>query len=254
MGLLQKIGGVLSGGAKAAANTFDVTWDVVSAAWDRDDDDDESFFGNLGHFINQASILLTPVGGGADRFDADVLAAARRKREGGTRGAAFGATGRLARDSVSKPIGAGLESLNTLYREGVAEPLSTAFTFGSLMDDKKFQDGLKNKPFFERVVDTFQAADDIAEHRSPGQAAVLMFLTDTITNPEQVAEAEDTETFQWLSGITDIGVQLYLDPTSKVSKTVRVASVVTAVGTTMSVPAVAVVAKAPPAEMSTVPM
>jgi len=105
-----------------------------------------------------------------------------------------------------------LHALEWAYREGVGEPLSTAFTAGSLLEARGRGDDLSG--FFDR--DLWSEAYGIAQTRSPGQAFTLMFASsenNNILDDEWRIGVEGTRWFSTVSGILDFGARIYLDPT-----------------------------------------
>lgn len=199
MGLLQRLGDIVGGAKKAAANSFDVTWDVASAVWG---DDDESTFKKFGRLLT-----LDLQDAWEDR---DVQNALHRSRPGGT---LWGAAGRFAARSVSEPVSAGLDLMNTAYREGISEPISGLMTFGSLLDDPNFHGSL---------IDAAKEADRIAEHRSPGQAIALAFSTESVTDDNELEESMSADWWNITTGLTDAALQILADPTDIASKGARI--------------------------------
>ena len=105
-----------------------------------------------------------------------------------------------------------LHALEWAYREGVGEPLATAFTAGSLLEARGRGDDLSG--FFDR--DLWSEAYGIAQTRSPGQAFTLMFASsenNNILDDEWRIGVEGTRWFSIVSGILDFAARIYLDPT-----------------------------------------
>lgn len=222
MGLLDRLSKMAKSAGTSIGNTIDVTWDVASAPWT--DNDDVSIFEQFGSLLRHAGAVSNPVG---FFMDDDVQKQLKKVRRGGTLygGARNVAawTGDLAADSVLEPVKEGLELLNTGYREVVAEPISTALTFGSLLDDPNWNAHLDGLSWLDKAATTFSKADEIAEHRSPGQAYALAMFSDieSITDDEELAEVMNEDWWNISTGLTDAVFQVALDPFSGATKAAR---------------------------------
>lgn len=102
---------------------------------------------------------------------------------------------------IIQPIERGLE---TTYREGIAEPVSTLFTYSSLVD------GSGMSAFDPR---TLSRAYRIAQERSPGQSLALSFQGGDITDEAQLAIMMESDFYKRVSGLTDATARFFLDPT-----------------------------------------
>lgn len=106
------------------------------------------------------------------------------------------------------------------YREVVSQPLSTAFTAGSLSESSiyKGQEGIQGgelgalRALFRAR--TWQDAYAIAEHRSPGQSATLMYGRKDVMDAAEVEAFTRTEAFHIISGTLDAVSNIALDPTA----------------------------------------
>ena len=90
-------------------------------------------------------------------------------------------------------------------RELVREDITQVFTtIKALTQD--FPDDLEE---FDAI---YEQAGDIAQHRSWGQASVLMFTGGDVLDPDAWARYEDTLFFNVVSGTLDAGGRIFLDP------------------------------------------
>lgn len=104
-------------------------------------------------------------------------------------------------------VGTGLNALETGYREGIAEPISTALTVGSLADAPSGGGigGLFNLDFWREGYRT-------AQTRSPGQAFALAFGTKNINDPDEVNKYVGTDQYKMASGLSDAVIRFLVDP------------------------------------------
>lgn len=115
---------------------------------------------------------------------------------------------------VRAPGRAVLDAAETVYREGVAEPISTALTVGSLANSAEYQAGGGEGGFGAIFTGrTWRDAYGIAQHRGPGQALALT-LTDDVMDDEEVEAFKRTDAFNIVSGLTDATARIALDPTA----------------------------------------
>lgn len=123
-------------------------------------------------------------------------------------GAAAGGLPAGVRNPAGSAIGATFRGLETVYREGIAEPITTALTVGSLTDAPGGGGvaGLFNPRHWSE-------AYEIAQDRSPGQAFALAVGTKDITNDAEVAEFAATDAYEIISGVADAALRLRVDPT-----------------------------------------
>ena len=117
-----------------------------------------------------------------------------------------------------------LHALEWAYREGVGEPLSAAFTYGSLTEiESPMGSSWKNEwDFFN--VDRWKQAYGIVQTRSPGQALTLRFASsenNNILDDEWRIGVEGTRWFSTVSGTLDFGTRIYLDPSFLAFKAVQ---------------------------------
>lgn len=99
------------------------------------------------------------------------------------------------------------ETMDAIYREGVGEPLSTLMTMGSLASREPGLGDLS--VFLDR--DSWRVAYDIAQDRSPGQAIALAIGTQDILDPKEVANFQETDWYQVVSGFSDFMMRMTLD-------------------------------------------
>ncbi len=122
------------------------------------------------------------------------------------------------REHLRGPLQSLDRGLETAYREGVAEPLSAAFTAGSLAASPTYlrSEGRGTDVLgqFSALLDgdTWRTADSIAETRSPGQALVLMFGTKDILDEEELERFAGTDAYVFYSGAADALSRLFLSP------------------------------------------
>lgn len=103
-----------------------------------------------------------------------------------------------------------LSGLETVYREGVAEPLSTFATAMSISDADKSNMGGWGGLF---KGDTWSKAYKIAQTRSPGQAIAAAFMTDDINDEAEVNQALESAAGNVVSAAFDGVFRIMLDPT-----------------------------------------
>lgn|GEM_PF-6652504 len=115
------------------------------------------------------------------------------------------------REHLRGPVHGIQTGLETAYREGVAEPISTFATATSLASSPSYQEGRGSlETLFDP--DTWRVADHIAEHRSPGQAITLAFMAKDILDEEEVERFMGTDLYQSASGTLDALGRLFLSP------------------------------------------
>lgn len=123
-------------------------------------------------------------------------------------GALFGAVPEPIREPVAFVTEPVMEGLETVYREGISEPISAAITASSLAD-RPGGGGLAG--LFD--ADNWREGYRIAQDRSPGQAFALAYGTKDIADEAEVNEFAATDTYEMLSGTADAVLRLKLDPT-----------------------------------------
>lgn len=101
-----------------------------------------------------------------------------------------------------------LRGLETAYREGIGEPISTALTAGSLVESGTYRDqtGVGRLTGIFRG-QTWKDAYRVAQHRSPGQALALTF-TDDILNEREVQKAQGSDWYRLISGTFDATLRM----------------------------------------------
>lgn len=132
-------------------------------------------------------------------------------------GAAVNAIPTGLRDPASDVIGGVGAGLETAYREGVAEPLSTLTTVRGLGGDDPVS----------RVMGmldpgNWQEAYRLAQDRSPGQAMALVGGTRDLTDPEEVANFMATDGYEVISGTLDAVTRFTLSPEIVAGKALRI--------------------------------
>ena len=125
------------------------------------------------------------------------------------------AVGGLPEQLVRKPLRESMEMLETGWREGVSEPLTTALTVGSLA---------QSRDSYMDLVDpaTWRESYGIAQTRSPGQAVTLAWMTDDILDQEEVVSAEGKRYYNLVSGTLDAGARIFLSPEVLAGKAITV--------------------------------
>lgn len=105
--------------------------------------------------------------------------------------------------------------LESSYREFIGEPLSTAFTAGSLASrpGESFNTLLKAK--------TWSRAHEIAQARSPGQALTLAVSTKDILDEDELTKVQATDWYPIVSGALDAAARWYLSPDVLATKAIR---------------------------------
>ena len=188
MGWLDRLDDLWDAGFELGRTNVNVALDIATAPFT--DDEYEGFFGTVaGISMDYASEsmqhLIGPEGLG---------------------GVAIGALPPAVRRGGNDT----LHALEWAYREGVGEPLSTAFTYGSLSEAR----GRGALDLFN--ADQWSEAYGIAQTRSPGQSFTLMFASsenNNILDDEWRIGVEGTRWFSIVSGTLDFGARIFLDPT-----------------------------------------
>lgn len=116
--------------------------------------------------------------------------------------------------TVTTPITTGLE---TAYREGISEPLSTYFTQLSTADE--LGGGALLSP------QSWSRAYRIAQHTSPGQALAIGIGGVNPLDEAEVAKYTATDAYKIMSGVADAVSRTFLDPTVLGGKALKAAKV-----------------------------
>ena len=211
MGLIDRLGKIAKGVGEAIEAPFGLIADIATAPWN----DDEDYNGFLNTLTSRGASRGGQFLGGLFSPNTGV-------------GAAIGAIPEEIRNpirGVASPVGRGLE---TAYREGVGEPLSTVWTAASLADSRgKAQRRSELSVIFDP--DTWKTAYKAAQHRSPGQAFALGLSGINVEDRKAVEAAVHSDGFKILSGVSDAIVRFTLDPTvvgGKAASAVRMAKIV----------------------------
>jgi len=112
-----------------------------------------------------------------------------------------------------------LDTVETLGREYIREPITTGFTASSLATAA--EEGPVDNPLTLFKPKYWKQAHEIAQVRSPGQAFALMWLTDDITDPDEIARWEGTVAFKLFSGTGDLVLRWRTEPDLMLAKTIR---------------------------------
>ena len=155
-------------------------------------------------------------------------------------GAVAGALPQGVRRPVSRVTTPALNALETVYREGVAEPVSTAY----LLANREAQDRGEGNPGEGLITRSsalapltaamatvravtnpgdLRAAYRQAQTTSPGQAIAATLLGGDVTNEAELARLAGTDMFEVISGTADAIHRLGADPTVLAGKAATLA-------------------------------
>lgn len=190
MGWLSRVKKIATGIGGAAWAPVGLVKDLASAPFVDDDEYDG--------FINTIYQHTVRRGG---RF----LEASLGPNEG--LGALVGGIPEPVRDPVGDVLGGVGAGLEFAYREGVAEPVTTALTVGSLADAPG-GGGIGGLFSGENWREGYRVAQD----RSPGQAFALAIGTKNINDRKEVAKYAATDAYEVISGTTDAALRLGVAP------------------------------------------
>lgn len=190
MGFLSRLHKVATGVGGALQAPFGLAFDLARSPWK-----DEDEFDGL---VNTLYSRTVARGG-------QVLGNLVGPDEG--LGAVFGGAPQGLRSPVRAVTAPVLSGLETVYREGIAEPVSAAITTGSLAD----------APGGGGVAGLFRGENwregyRIAQDRSPGQALAVAFGTKDITDEAEVVRYAGTDSYRTISGVADAVLRLRADP------------------------------------------
>lgn len=118
-------------------------------------------------------------------------------------GAAFGLAPEAIRDPVRDTFDPLFATMEFARDEIVSQPLATAITVGSL----------SSQPGDVLDLSKWGEAYEIAEHRSPGQAAAFLSMGVNLKSNDEIEQAMSSDEFQMISGTFDAIAALTLDPT-----------------------------------------
>lgn len=107
-------------------------------------------------------------------------------------------------EGVRSPVRTAGEGLETAYREGIGEPLSTVQTAAAIRDGG-------DRSLFDQS--TWRDAYRIAQTRSPGQAAAFNLARVDITDTAEVEKFQKSTFYEVSSGTADAVFRLGVDPT-----------------------------------------
>lgn len=128
-------------------------------------------------------------------------------------GAALGGLPEGVRQPARNVVNPILQGAETVYREGISEPITAAITAGSLADAPG---GGGIGGLFDP--ENWREGYRIAQDRSPGQALAFAALTKDVTDDAEVARAAGTDRFDVISGTADAILRFRADPTVVVGK------------------------------------
>lgn len=109
-----------------------------------------------------------------------------------------------------------LNGFETVYREGISEPITTLMTVGSLADRP-------GGPGPAALLDpeAWRTAYAIAQSRSPGQSILLAAGTKDILDEKEVEQFQGTDWYEIGSGLTDALIRWKLDPMMLTGKALK---------------------------------
>lgn len=189
------LAGTVRGAYETAQAPFGLVKDLAVAPFA--DDEYDGFVG-------------TVVGSGKDRFGQAV---------GGLFGEGSGLeqlVGGLPETGIRDPAAAVGRGLEAVWRETISEPISTAVTAASLADSPEYlgrEPGFFDTSFLQ--AQTWKDAYAIAQDRSPGQAVAAAADPGNvdIADPEAMEKFQKSNFEEVVSGLTDAGLRIQLDPT-----------------------------------------
>lgn len=129
----------------------------------------------------------------------------------------------FVREGIQEPIANVSEDLETVWRNVISRPVSTALTASSLADAPG---GGGIAGLFD--TDNWRTAYKLSQSRSPGQALALGAMTKDITSDAEVASKIGSTAFTLASGTADAILRFTIDPTviaGKSLKAVRLATI-----------------------------
>lgn len=222
MGFLDRVGKIAGAVGGTAKSSFGVVSDLASAPFK--DDEIDGITGTIKHTARKrvAEFLTNTVG------------------PEGIGGQVFGAIPKPVRQGPMKVIDPPLRFFEWVYKEGIAQPLSTAyltnarnsaweplrsaFTYGNPMDKSIFGKVWSVKNAIENPDELVTSPDEIrksykqAQTVSPGQALMIQGARVDPDDAEALNELQGTDAYKYGSGAADAFVRIYADPTVGVGK------------------------------------
>lgn len=205
MGMLDRLGKIVSGFGGAIASPFGLAKDLLVDTWG--DDEYEGFFGTLkGASTDRAGQAISNLFGPKEGIGA--------------------AIGGLPRKQVREPAKKVFEALEWAYREGVSEPTST-IGFVSNQTSLTGSGGGDITDLFNTGV--WKAGYRNAQSMSPGQVAAGDLLRADLSDPEDVKRAKESPLFTPISGSLDTAMRLFASPDVVIGKAAGAARIATLV-------------------------
>lgn len=193
MSILSRLHKAVNGIGGAVNAVVGIPLDIARAPF-RDDEYDGIIGTLYGSVVNRGAQFLTNTVGPE-----------------GIGGQAIGSLPSYVRDPASSVLSPFLSGLESTYREGIAEPISTAYTVGSL---GRAEHGPGLGALSEYLdPQTWKRAHHIAQTRSPGQAFALSQAHVDITDEADLAAYVGTDAYKQWSGVFDAASRFILDPT-----------------------------------------
>lgn len=246
MSVMDRIKAVAEGIKRTPGNVIDLGSDVVRAAYDPEEDEEGFIEAWMRVVRSEAATREGARGRGLQRgisrqtreeaadLNTRIRRAGQRRRPGGlTFGTeqAYGAVpegvrapARQVGRGVIRAPGFAINKMDQAYTVVVDRPLAAVMTAASLYDSDEYMQQLEGLSTWERAKRTWDDAWQTSESRSWGDALAFAFLTDDITDQQQVDEAYGSGWFRTISTVGGVGTAFALDPTAAafdVSKIMR---------------------------------
>lgn len=196
----ERVEDVAGGAAGVIDGSIDLVVDLAQAPFV--DDEYDGFFGTLTGALKKSGAQVVTSAIGPDQGLGALI-------------------GGLPRQTLRDPANAVLGGLETAYREGIGEPISTLVTLSSQASEPG--DGFLGDWSTFLDPDEWRQAYKTAQHRSPGQAIAAAFLTKDIEDEAAVEAAVGSAWGQLISGTSDAIIRWKLDPTVIAGKGMKVA-------------------------------
>jgi len=207
MGFFDRIEKIVDATVNLAESRVNMVLDIVTAPFT--DDEYEGFTDTMRGVVSPSANFRRISGIVSEQVGEEL------RHTLGPGGSVEVAVGGLPEQLVRKPLRESMEMLETGWREGISEPLTTALTVGSLA---------QSRDSYMDLVDpaTWRESYDIAQTRSPGQAVTLAWMTDDILDQEEVVSAEGKRYYNLVSGTLDAGARIFLSPEVLAGKAITV--------------------------------
>ncbi|QBI19339.1 hypothetical protein ER308_07130 [Egibacter rhizosphaerae] len=197
-----------------------------ASIWERGWDRTTDFFGGLsqgaietgGFFVDMAHATPILPGFEDEDFHESLWSITQERLLEGAMGEMFGpdrgvgaAIGAVP-ERVREPVGEGFDWM----MENIYEPWNRAHAathhMQNLSEDQRWHEETEDLGLFEGLSKQWQAAWDLAESASPGQALGARLTRTDITDPDDVAELMGSDAFRFWSGTYDAVSTLTLEP------------------------------------------